>query len=303
MTEPSMATFLDHPADSTAVIALPTVQAHAVCNGCDAEATTSHRAPRPFVYAIGRIESRFPSLAVEKEFAQAVGRAETAGMTDGESFHDVLSRRENRYLVRQLCWVLSIQGMDTYLLAPRDPMDLDLLVEALRPRPNANDLDVVIGLRGPIAGPEVCNGLMIPIVLFDQIYSFSREELIASIPVPQKSSAQRFEAAAEELFNRITQITDNAGATDEDRAANYAAMRVPSIYAKTAEQFASASSLTGVEMRSSPLSTTRNIIDIIFSFTDRATDFTERFAVRVDVTDQFPFLLSRLAPYVTVGIN
>ncbi|MCU1345256.1 MAG: PatG Domain, partial [Acidimicrobiia bacterium] len=28
-----------------------------------------------FVYAIGRIEPRFPSLGVEKEFAQATGRA------------------------------------------------------------------------------------------------------------------------------------------------------------------------------------------------------------------------------------
>ena len=30
------------------------------------------------VYAIGRIEARFPRLSVEKEFAQAAGRAETS---------------------------------------------------------------------------------------------------------------------------------------------------------------------------------------------------------------------------------
>ena len=37
------------------------------------------------VYAIGRIEARFPRLSVEKEFAQATGRAETAGQTDQQA--------------------------------------------------------------------------------------------------------------------------------------------------------------------------------------------------------------------------
>jgi hypothetical protein len=32
----------------------------------------------PYVYALGRIDPRFPRLAVEKEFAHATGRAETA---------------------------------------------------------------------------------------------------------------------------------------------------------------------------------------------------------------------------------
>src|SRR5262245_23321785 len=36
----------------------------------------------PYVYAIGRIEARFPRLSVEKEFAQAAGRAVTAAQTD-----------------------------------------------------------------------------------------------------------------------------------------------------------------------------------------------------------------------------
>ena len=69
-------------------------------------------------YAIGRIEARFPRLSVEKEFAQATGRAETAGQTDQQAFHDVLSKPENRYLARQLCWVLTIQGLETYLVQP-----------------------------------------------------------------------------------------------------------------------------------------------------------------------------------------
>src|SRR5215217_4072407 len=157
----------------------------------------------PFVYSVGRVEARFPNLAAEKEFAQATGRTDTAGKTDQQTFHAVLFQRANRYLVRQLCWVLSIQGLETYLLRPRDSADFDLLVEAIRPAPSPNDIDVVIGMCGPIAAPEMCNGLMVPIVAFDQIYSFDRDSLIKAIPKPQypeKITAAQFRPMAEELF-------------------------------------------------------------------------------------------------------
>jgi hypothetical protein len=250
-----------------------------------------------YVYAIGRVEARFPNLAAEKEFAQATGRTDTAGKTDQQAFHAVLSKRENRYLVRQLCWVLNIQRLETYLLLPRDPADIDLLVEAIRPAHGLNDIDVVIGVRGPIAPPTMCNGLMVPIVIFDQIYSFDRSELIKAIPKPEKTPAEQFGPAAEELFNRIMQMTDNAGAADEHRALNYLAMRYPAIYARAADAFALDFSLTGVEVRPSHLSSTRKIVDVIFAYTNRQTDFTEKFAVRVDVTEAFPFLVSKLSPY------
>jgi hypothetical protein len=51
-----------------------------------------------YVYALGRIEPRFPRLSVEKEYAQATGRAETAGLTDRQALQTVLSQPENRYL-------------------------------------------------------------------------------------------------------------------------------------------------------------------------------------------------------------
>lgn len=250
-----------------------------------------------YIYAIGRVEARFPNLAAEKEFAQATGRSDTAGKTDQQTFHAVLSKREHRYLVRQLCWVLTIQGLDAYLLVPRDPADIDLLVEAIRPAPSPNDIDVVIGLRGPIAPPEMCNGLMVPIVAFDQIYSFDRDALIKAIPKPEKTTTAQFAPASEELFNRIMQLTDNAGATDDHRALNYLAMRYPAIYAKAAEEFGRDCSLTGVEVRPSSLSNTRKIVDVIFSYTNRNTDYTEKFFVRCDVTEEFPFLVTKLGPY------
>jgi hypothetical protein len=252
---------------------------------------------RTYVYALGKIEPRFPSPAVEKEFAQVTGRMQTKGKTDREVMQAILSARENRYLTRQLCWVLTVQGLETYLLTPRDPVNFDLLVEAVRPTPRLTDLDVVIGLRGPVASPEMCNGLIVPIVFFDQIYSFDRDALIKSIPRPEKVTAKEFQPAAEELFDRIMQITDNAGATDENRALNYLAVRYPAIYAKAAEEFAANASLSAVEVRPSPMSAVRKIVDVIFAFTNRNTDVTEKFFVRVDVTEEFPFLVTKMSPY------
>jgi hypothetical protein len=48
---------------------------------------------------------------------------------------------------------------------------------------------------------------MVPVVIFDQIYSFDRASLIKSIPKPEKAEAAEFAAAAEELFDRIMQMT------------------------------------------------------------------------------------------------
>jgi len=282
-----------------------TWQTQAGCGTCGGSGGTTGPSPNDavatsYIYAIGRVEARFPNLSAEKEFAQATGRTATAGKTDQQTFHAVLSKRENHYLVRQLCWVLSIQGLDSYLLLPRDPADIDLLVDAIRPVYSPNDIDVVIGMRGPVAPPTMCNGLMVPIVIFDQIYSFDRDTLIAAIPkpgMPQKTSAAQFRPMAEELFDRIMQLTDNSGNTDEHRALNYLAMRYPAIYAKAAEQFARDFSLTGVNVRPSLLGATRKIVEVIFAYTDRKTDFTEKFCVRVDVTEEFPFLVTRMSSY------
>lgn len=252
----------------------------------------------PFVYALGRVQPRFPRPSVEKEFAQAIGRADMAGLTDRQAMHSALSHRHNRYLVRQLCWVLTIEGMETYLLIPRDTADYDLLVEALRPSPKPTDVDVIIGVRGPMATPEICNGLLVPILIFDQTYSFDVDALIKSIPKPEETSAKHFSTAAEDLFYRIMQMADNAGATDEYRALNYLAVRYQAIYVKTAEMYGKNCSLDAVDVHPSRLTGTRKVMDVIFSYTHRQTDVKEKYFVRVDVTEEFPYLVSKMSPYL-----
>jgi hypothetical protein len=250
-----------------------------------------------YVYAIGRIEPRFPTLSAEKEFAQATGRAETAGLTDRQALQEVLSQRQNRYLVRQLCWVLTVEGLDTYILHPRDPADLDLLVEALRPTPRLTDVDCVVGnkradrpARAMQRADGADRGLQSNLLLRrrcpDQVD-----------PAAGEGHRQGLRRRGRGVVRSHHANADNAGATDEHRALNYLAMRYPAIYAKAAEEFGRDFSLTAAEVRLSPLSATRKIVEVIFAYTNRNTDFTEKFFVRVDVSEEFPFLVTKLAPY------
>jgi hypothetical protein len=261
---------------------------------CEDSLTPNHH---NYVYALGRIDARFPRLDVEKEFVQATGRTDTNGLTDREALRSVLSKRENRYLARQMCWVFAIEGLDTYIIKPNDPSDYDQLIESLRAAPRPTDIDVIIGHIGPIAPHDMCKGLAVPIVVLDQLYSFDVDGLIKALPRPERMETNKFKQAAEELLWRIMQMADNMGGTDEHRALNYLAVRYHEIYKRTAEAFAANSSLTSVEVKHSRLSGVRKIIDIIFSFSNRQTDVIDKYFVRVDVTEEFPFLVTKMSPY------
>ena len=254
--------------------------------------------PTPsYIYALGSIEPRFPTLGVEKEFAQATGRAQTTGLTDRAALKTVLSQRANRYLVRKLCWVLTIEGLETYILVPQDSSDFDLLLETLRAAPHATDVNVVIGARGPIAPPQLCNGLLVPIVRFSQLYSFDVDSFTKAIPRHSAISEEQFTPVVEEVFNRIMQLAGNAGATEQHRALNYLATRYSTIYATTAEAHGRNDTLTAINVAPFQLGGVRKVMEVVFSYTNRETDVTEKFFTRVDVTEEFPFLVTKMSPY------
>lgn len=271
-------------------------------SSCESSETAPSAAPsqRQFIYALGRIEMRLPTLAVEHELRQAMGRDEASGKTDHEAAQLVLAARENRYLARQLCWVLTIQGVETYLLQPKDLTDFEALIATLRREPNPSDMDIVVGELGPISPPEMCNGLSVPIVFFDQIYSFDRDSLIKALPSAKarKGDEDLLHKTAGEFLDRVMQMAQNTGAGDEHRAYNYLVARYPALYHLIADAHARNLSLTAIASRFSPLSALRRIVEVIFSFTNRQTDFTEKYFVRVDVTEEFPFLVSKLMSYM-----
>jgi hypothetical protein len=263
-------------------------------------------APPSFVYALGQLDARFPSLAIEKELAQVTGRLDGTGLTSRQVLKQAISDPRNRYLARSLCWVLTIGGLETYIVVARDPFDLQLLVDAYREHPSGDDLDVVVGVRGGIAPPEMCNGLALPVVVFDQLYSFDRDGLIESIPRPAslpQGEHERFGAVAREQFDGLIQVADNAGALDEHRALNYLTVRYPRIYEVASEKLGRNFAFTGVEVLRSSLSGVRTLVDVVFTYTHRETDVAEREFVRVDVTEEFPFLARKMGPYTPAELG
>jgi len=273
-------------------------QAGASCPTCSAALTDQQMNASTCVYVVGHIEPRYPSLSVEKETRQAAARVGAARETDRQVMAKVLQDKGNKYLVRQLCWVLLIQGIEQYILIPRDG-DYQSLVDAYRAEPKPGDLELVIGTRGPIAPPAMCNGLLVPILFFDQIYVFDRTSLLDSIPKPSKADAANFSRAAAEALDRMLEQTDSPGTSPGDIAKTYLAIRYPRIYELAAEQFGKNASLTSIDVFPSPLgaATHRSIVEVVFAFTDRVTDVVSKYFVRVDVTECFPFLVSKLAPY------
>jgi hypothetical protein len=266
---------------------------------CGSEAV---KASHSYVYAIGKVVYRFPTRSIELELAQATGgrsEEETRGRTREEVMHKALTDPANRYIARQICYVLKIEELETYILTPTDPFDIERLADALRPAPagRAIDIDVIIGRRGPIASYEICNGLMVPIVMVDQIYSFDRDALMKAMPKRKGENEDQFKKTAGALFDHIIQIADNVGATDEHRAINYLSVRYDEIYHRTQLMQDENYSFTAIDVRPSRLSGTRKIVDVIFSYENRTNRVIQKWFVRVDVTEEFPFLVSPMQQY------
>jgi hypothetical protein len=140
----------------------------------------------------------------------------------------------------------------------------------------------------------------VPIVVVDQLYSFDTDSFVKAIPKPTSRQRKNFEPTSEEVLSRIMQMADNAGSSDEHRALNFLAVRYPAIYSRTAEMYAENHSLAAVDVRLSRLSGARKIVDVIFTYIHRQTDVAERYLTRVDVTEEFPFLVTKLSPFYEV---
>lgn len=265
------------------------------CGSCGSTSPQPAVTASPFVYVIGNIQPHYPSLSVEKEVAQAIGRVPSGKQTDRQVLQSALADPKNAYLVRELCWVLSVQGIERYILVPAVPTDYELLVEAYSANPDS--LFVVIGVQGPIAGPQVCNGLQVPILVFDLVYALSKDSITKSLPKPPAGvDANLYTAAAGEVFDRVTQLAGNDG-RGHFAAINYLIARSPSIYNAVAIANASNSSLVSIEAKRSPLaSPSRDIADVVITFMDRTSGVCTRQAATVQL-GKYPFLLQPLAPY------
>jgi hypothetical protein len=268
-----------------------------------------------YIYASGTVTPRFPNMGLEKEYIQALASISStenlAGYTDRYKYYKVFTYKHDhkylyRYIARQMCWVLSINNIDAYILLPNSDDELEHLIHMLdKPVTTpAVDVDVAIGVRGAIAPANMCNGLQLPLVTVYTTYTFPLKTFVDNLPHPQNISSEEskgptFQSIATQTFYQVMQLADNVGNMDEQRAINYLVLNYPNMYTMVAEQAMRQMTLQGVKAQQGPLSASsgRTIIDIIFTFHNAKTNATKQFYTEVDVSGMYPFLVQGLQSY------
>lgn len=280
-----------------------------VCGAAPGEACTCAGTGSGFVYAIGTVEAEYPNVAIEREMhimgMGIEGDPEVPmKLTEDRHWqHAVLTRHRDgkrnrtRYLARQLSWRLTIEDLPAFVLKPRDCCDIDDLIDCLK-RPKypksakgkkakaappdvgapfelPQDLDVIVGVRAD----HTSDGIELYV---DHIFDIPPEKL--SLPT----------------HDYFSQMADNYGLTDADRACNFLAARYD-ISARVKE-IEDKFGLTGVPAISSQLSgDTSRIIRVIFTFKSHNSLVEKKYFVRVDVTHEFPTIITPWQPYLERG--
>jgi hypothetical protein len=251
-----------------------------------------------FVYVVGRLYARFPSLGAEKEYAQLTG-GDPDALVRTAALKDALSRGENRYLARQMCWVISGPSSDACLLVPRDGSDLAELIETLTD--DDNTVQVLVG--SPALGPAMASPCLVgglPAVWPDQLLSFRRDELLEALAEASDwemrggSQPEMWRRIAGGLFDHLTQRTENRGISPVHRAMNFIALRYTPIYHLAFDAQREENALIGIDALVGGAGSERTTVDVRFAFRNIRTHVVERYVCRVDVTDLFPFLTGPL---------
>jgi PatG C-terminal/Subtilase family len=272
-----------------------------ICSCSDAGSSPSN-----FVYVLGSLDIDLPDQSISEEL-QAVARMKGIVQAKDEPLRDwyfkVLSNPEARYVARQVCWILKVEGQPAYYLALRDPFDLPELISCLG-HPE-DDLNLVVGSSSLIP-VETCPGVAAPVLAVDQLSMFKKAALIKwinsaskkALPPPWKGKAiDAYASNPGHLFDRLVQSADNFGDTDEWRALNYLAVTYQPLYEQYAVMLKNGWSLDSVKVTMSRLSRNKRIVDPVFAFRQVETGTVQKYFVRVDVSHLFPMMVNHIAEY------
>ena len=261
-------------------------QAPKACPACSASRTASQTIANPWIYVLGDVDAVIPNLAIEKEIWAAMAQVGTKDLPNEAATQKVLESPSYAYLARNMCYVLRVQEVETYILVPSVPLDYSLLVDAAK-----YEVSAVIGTRGPIAGPEMCNGLTLPIVVVEMVYNFNKPDLISKMPLPpgtDPTGEAKFRAAASETFEYVSQLV-SAGQQDGERALAKILLSDQDFYYTISNAFAQDEQLLSVNLKPvlsvSPVSQ----IDVVVTTANRKTGMQRSTFARYNTQTKFPF--------------
>jgi hypothetical protein len=256
------------------------------------------------VYAIGLLSPQFPSIGVEKEFAQLTAGAHQGDRIEVGLLQQQLANPDNAYLARHLCWVFASSGVDTFTVLPRDDAEVARLVEMLSPEASDDLVHVVVGRTIFSAADSPCAASGLPAVRADQVLAFTPGEFAAAMPedasngndaAPPATGSAGLPAVVREVFTRLTRGAGNRGFADEHRARNYVALRYPPIYHAVRQALRDGKVLVGIDAQHSHAAD-RRLVSVRLTVRHPRTDITERYQCLADVTEVFPFLVTGLQP-------
>ena len=264
------------------------------CSDCQSVAVAAER-PYQFVYAIGRLEVRFPSVGVEKEFAQLAGDPRFTGVADLELVIRVLRQPENAYLARHMCWVLVVQGVDAMSVVGGEHQTAEL-VDAAEPEEGRLVVIVGEGRPGGCLGPSILEVQPTQILAFTANEFANRVGEVANEPNAKADNAQEEHRrlkteAVRDIINRTMRRSGNFGISPEHRALNYVVLRYPAIHEILTRAYKEGQSLQAIDTRHTHLGG-RLIVEVHIVLRNRRADLITRYMCRVDATEIFPFLVS-----------
>lgn len=250
-----------------------------------------------FVYAIGRVEVRFPSLGIEREYQQRE-RAVQDLPQHPRNARVLAVLEKNPHLAARVTWVFVVGAGPVFALNPSSGSLKEAFFKALAQSHQLDHACVAIGRVGSgFTSPTTVGGLLLSPVGVDQLYVFSAGEWAedlarAAHPALQsrKVDAAHFQTVAQGVFREVTSMPENIGVSDGHRALNYLLVQHPGMLLASAERPGHV--LDRIETRVLQSVGGRRHVAVILSFLDRGTGVPERLSCTVDVTEEWPFVVS-----------
>lgn len=265
-----------------------------------------------FVYAVGVINAQFPTLNLEKELYQnsLMGNQETQlpmleNVNDdialqrlnrnkqlNQELFKGLSLGKNRYIARSMKWVLDNRYIEQLytLLIPTDEL-LTQCITALDRTTNGETGQVVI--IGEMHSP---NTVLVSAIIPVMVLPFG--EVLHGV----KANNDQFQ----NLVTEITSLNISRGNSDATRALNYVLYNNPTIYQQSFHLYYQSRQdgpnpngyqLINVDVNVSN-SGDRVAADVIFVYQGINTGAMQFWRSRVDVTGEYPFVVSNWEQYL-----
>lgn len=282
--------------------------------------TTAGSSAQSYVYVIGHINAHFPNLSIEKEFQQAalladqpitglstvsdeVALAQVNQLPDLDSqLYTLLSQPQYNYIARQMSWTLNnADNNQIYTLLPTSNQRLQQFIAAIAPQSDQQPQQVI--LVGSVLPDQ---GGTLPKVLVSNTTPANTSTLINVVANGQLTSQTQLNDLTA-LTLEILSLSANDGETDSDRALNYALYQHPLIYKMSYELGYSVSSTSpnpsGYQLLNVRVllqnSGNRSVASIIFDYGGINTGARQSWYCTVDVTGEYPFLLTPWARYLS----